>query len=81
MIRTGIAFAVSTPVVHFTTGISFGHVDLGEVSNTGDLNVFRGFHEVNTLESAVGHGTRAATRFSAVSNCFTFSVTDRCKAG
>jgi len=76
-----IALAVSTPVVHLTTRIALGDVDLGEVSNTGDLDVFRGFDKVDTLEGAVGHGARAATRLGAIGDCVTFSVANSVKTG
>jgi len=51
---------MSTPVVQFTPESPLGlrDVDLGEIANAGDLDIFRGHDEVDTFEGATtGLGT------------------------
>ena len=40
---------ISTSVVQFTTRVTLGDIDFGEVANTGYLNVLGGRNKVNTL--------------------------------
>jgi len=76
-----IALAVGTSVVQFTTRITLGDVDFGEVSNTCDLNVFAGLYKVNTTKGAIRHGTCAATGLGAVGDCVTLNVTNGGQVG
>jgi len=71
-----VAPSISTSVVQFTTRVTLGDIDLGEVANTGYLNVFGGLNEVNTLKSTVREGSSTTTVFGAVSNLDTFGITD-----
>jgi len=73
----GVALSISTPVVQFPSSVTLGDVDLGEIANTGDLDVFRGLDEVDTLESAIWDGARAAARLGAVGDSQSLGVTDR----
>jgi len=56
----GIAFAISTSVVQFTSSVPLGDVDLGEIADTSDLNIFRGLDEVDAFEGAIWDGACAA---------------------
>ena len=67
---------ISTSVVQFTTRITLRDIDLGEVANTGYLNIFGGPDKVNTFQGTVREGSSATTTFGAVSNFNAFGITD-----
>ena len=79
--RSRTKHTISTPVIQFTSGITLGDIDLGEIADTGDLDVFRGLDEMHTLEGAVGDGAGATAGLCAVSNVDTFGITDGTKVG
>jgi len=56
----GVALGISTSVVQFTSSITLGDVDLGEIADTSNLDVFRGLDEVDAFEGAIWDGACAA---------------------
>lgn len=67
---------IGTSVVQFTTRVTLGNINLGEVASTSYLNVFGGLNKVNTFQCSFREGSSATTRFGAVSNFNTFGITD-----
>jgi len=72
----GVAISICSVRVELTSSIAFAYVDLGEITNAGDLHVIGGLYKVDTLEGAIGNCTSAPAGFSAPSNFFTFRVAD-----
>ena len=59
--QTWVALAIGTSVVQFTSGITCRYVDLCQVTNSRNLNVFWSGDEVDALESRVWNEMSAAT--------------------
>jgi len=70
---------ISTPVVQFTSRVALGDVDFGEIADTGNLDIFRGLDEVDTLEGAVGDGAGATAGFGTVGDVNALGVTNGTK--
>lgn len=79
--RTGVALAVSATVVELSSIVTLGDVDLGEVADTSDLDVFRSLDEVNALEGAIGHGASTTARLGAVGDGDAFHISNRAESG
>jgi hypothetical protein len=60
--------------IKFTTWITTGDVELGEVANTSDLNVVGSLDEMDALEGAVGDGPGATATLCAPSDTNALSV-------
>ena len=73
---TWVSFAIGALVVHLASIITAGNVHLGEVTNTSDLDVFRGLDEVNTLESAFRDNASAAAGLGAPGDSDALSATN-----
>jgi hypothetical protein len=71
-----VAISIGASVIQFTSLISTRDVHLGEITDAGNLNIFRGLDKVNAFQGAVGNGSRAATRLGAPSNLNALSVTN-----
>ena len=67
---------ISTPVVQFTSRVPLGDVDFGEIADTGDLDVFRGLDEMDTLEGSVGDGAGATAGLGTVGDGNALGVTN-----
>lgn len=67
--------------IEFSSFITLRDVDLGEVTDTSNLDVVLGLDKVHTLERSVGDHTSSTTRLCAPSNLLTLSITDRARAG
>jgi len=68
--------AIGTPVVQLSTRVSLPNIHFREIPNTCDLDVVRGFDEVNTAQGTIRYDTGSATSFGAPSNFLTFRVAD-----
>ena len=60
-----VTHASSTVRVKLATIVALRNVHLGEIADTGDLDVGWGLGEVNTLERAVGDEASATARLEA----------------
>jgi hypothetical protein len=70
---------ISTPVVQFTSGVTLGDVDFGEIADTGNLDVFRGLDKMDTLEGAVGDGAGATAGLGTVGDVNALGITNGTK--
>jgi hypothetical protein len=71
-----VATTVSTTVIEFSSRVTLLDVQLGEVTDTSNLNVVRSLDEVNTLEGSVGDSTSTAARLGAPCNSLMLSIAD-----
>ena len=71
-----VAQLVSAMRVKFTTRITAFDANLGEVTDTGYLDVVRRLQEVRGLESSFGHEASAAARSRTVRDDNLFNLTN-----
>lgn len=67
---------IRTVGVQFTSTIINGHVNLGLVEYTSDLEVGRSAEELDTLKGTVGNDTSTVAWLGAPCNGLTLSITD-----
>jgi len=77
----GIALSVGTSVVKLAAVIAERDVEFGQVSSTGDLDIFGSLHKVDARKSAVRNEPRATAGLGAVRNGTALFVSNRCKDG
>ena len=77
--RTRVAGAVCASVVQFTSAVTFGHVNLSEVSNTGHLNIIRRLDKVDALQGIIGDSAGTPPRFGAIRDGLCLDFTDSCQ--
>lgn len=71
-----VAQLVSTVRVEFTTRIALPDTNLGEVADTGNLDIVGRLQKVRRLERSFGHEASAATRRGAVRDDDLFNLSN-----
>jgi hypothetical protein len=56
--------------------ITLADVDLGKVTNTGDLDIIGCLNEMDSLQGTVGDGASTTTGLGTPSNLFALCITD-----
>lgn len=72
-----IAVSISTVIIQFSSFVTSRDVNLGEISDAGDLDIFWCLDKVNSSERSCRHDTSAVCTMRAVSNGLAFNVADR----